>query len=148
MSVSFSCCETLYMSIVNQEVFVIKQAVHTDNAPRPGGAYSQGIVLNGLLFTAGVGPIDPASGKVVGDTIEEQTHQVMKNLGAILNAAGLTFADVVKSTVHLQDLARDFAGFNQTYQPYFSEPYPVRTTVGSDLNKILVEIDFVAGRAQ
>ena len=86
---------------------VIKQVVRTDNAPRPGGAYSQGIILNGLLFTAGVGPIDPESGKVVGDTIEAQTHQVMKNLGAILSSAGFSFSDVVKATVHLQDLAHD-----------------------------------------
>jgi 2-iminobutanoate/2-iminopropanoate deaminase len=104
--------------------------------------------LNGLLFTAGMGPIDPVSGKVVGETVEEQTHQVMKNLSAVLSSAGLSFSDVVKATVHLQDLARDFAGFNQTYQQYFSDPFPVRTTVGSDLNKILVEIDFVAGQAQ
>jgi 2-iminobutanoate/2-iminopropanoate deaminase len=133
--------------VIERQVLVIKQVVRTDNAPRPGGAYSQGIILNGLLFTAGVGPVDPASGRIVGASIEEQTHQVMKNLGAILNAAGLTYADVVKSTVHLQDLARDFAGFNETYQQYFSEPFPVRTTVGSDLKDILVEIDFIAGKA-
>lgn len=133
---------------MSQGGVVIKQVVRTDNAPRPAGAYSQGIILNGLLFTAGMGPIDPASGKVVGETVEEQTHQVMKNLSAVLSSAGLSFSDVVKATVHLQDLARDFAGFNQTYQQYFSDPFPVRTTVGSDLNKILVEIDFVAGQAQ
>jgi len=104
--------------------------------------------LNGWLFTAGVGPVDPGSGKVVGVTIEEQTHQVMKNLGAILSSAGFAYSDVVKATVHLQDLEHDFAGFNQAYRHYFSDSLPVRTTVGSSLNKILVEIDFIAGHAQ
>jgi len=97
-------------ALLERQVVVIKQVVRSDNALRPAGAYSQGIILNGLLFTAGVGPIDPASGQVVGATIEEQTHQVMKNLGAILSSAGFSFSDAVKATVHLQDLARDFAG--------------------------------------
>jgi 2-iminobutanoate/2-iminopropanoate deaminase len=72
----------------------------------------------------------------------------MKNLGAVLQEAGLDYTDVIKATVHLQELTRDFTGFNQTYQQYFNGQFPVRTTVGSDLNKILVEIDFVAGREQ
>ncbi len=92
-----------------------------------------------------MGPIDPASGQLVGSTIEEQTHQVMKNLGAVLQEAGLDYSDVVKATVHLQNLERDFAGFNQAYQQYFKGDLPVRTTVGSTLKNILVEIDFIAG---
>jgi 2-iminobutanoate/2-iminopropanoate deaminase len=102
--------------------------------------------LNGLLFTAGMGPVDPETNKIVGTSVEEQTHQVMKNLGAILQEAGLDYSDVVKATVHLQELQRDFSAFNQAYQHYFTGQLPVRTTVGSDLNNILVEIDFVAGR--
>ena len=86
------------------------------------------------------------SGHLVGTTIEEQTHQVMKNLGAILQSAGFDYSDVVKATVHLHDLERDFAGFNQTYQQYFNGNLPVRTTVGSTLKNILVEIDFIAGQ--
>ena len=138
-----------------EEVRTIKTFIQTNKAPQPRGAYSQGILLNGLLFTAGMGPINPETGEVVGTSVEEQTHQVMKNLGAILQEAGLDFSDVVKATVHLQDLKRDFAGFNQAYQHYFknsqdsqdsSGGLPVRTTVGSTLNNILVEIDFVAGR--
>jgi len=127
-------------------LIAIKKFIRTDKAPLPGGAYSQGIVLNGLLFTAGVGPTDPVSGHLVGTTIEEQTHQVMKNLGAILQSAGFDYSDVVKATVHLHDLERDFAGFNQTYQQYFNGNLPVRTTVGSTLKNILVEIDFIAGQ--
>lgn len=119
------------------------QEVRTDDAPRPAGAYSQGIVANGFLYTAGFGPQDPSTGKVP-ETIEEQTAQVMRNVQAVLGVHGLTFADVVKATVHLQNLHRDFPGFNATYESFVQRPYPVRTTVGSDLADILVEIDVVA----
>ena len=117
-------------------------------APQPGGAYSQGIAANGFLHTAGFGPIDPVSRAVVGDTIEEQTAQTLRNIGAVLREAGLDFSDVVKTTVHLHDLGRDFAGFDATYRLSFSEPFPVRTTVGSTLAGILVEIDVVAALRQ
>ena len=120
------------------------QAVRTEKAPKPAGPYSQAIVAGPLIFTAGVGPIDPISGQVVGETVEEQTRHVLKSLEAILSEAGATFRDVVKTTVHLQNLSRDFAGFNRAYGEFFAEPYPVRTTVGSTLNGILVEIDMVA----
>lgn len=121
-----------------------KQEVRTDAAVAPSGAYSQGIIANGFLYTAGVGPLDANTKEIVGTTIEEQTEKVLANLAEILKAAGLDFSDVVKSTVHLQDSPRDFAGFNATYQKHFQPPYPVRTTVGSVLAGILVEIDFVA----
>jgi reactive intermediate/imine deaminase len=120
-----------------------RQEVRTEDAPRPAGAYSQGIVANGFLHTAGFGPQDPSTG-AVADTIEEQTAQVIRNVEAVLAAQGLTLADVVKATVHLQHLHRDFAGFNATYESLMPKPYPVRTTVGSDLANILVEIDVVA----
>jgi reactive intermediate/imine deaminase len=120
-----------------------KQAVRTEDAPRPAGAYSQGVVAGGLLFTAGFGPQDPSTG-VVPDTVAEQTAQVLRNVRAVLAARGLTTDDVVKVTVHLQDLRRDFAAYDAVYREFFTEPYPVRTTVGSDLMNILVEIDVVA----
>lgn len=120
------------------------EAVRTDKAPTPGGVYSQAIRAGGFLYTAGVGPVDPATRAVVGTTIEEQTRQVLTNLVAILEAAGVSAQNVVKATVHLQDLKRDFAGMNRVYGEFFSEPYPVRTTVGSNLMNILVEIDLVA----
>jgi 2-iminobutanoate/2-iminopropanoate deaminase len=121
-----------------------REGISTDKAPKPAGAYSQGIVANGFLYTAGLGPIDPATGEKVGDTIEEQTTAVMKGLAAILAERGLDFSDVVKSTVHMENPKRDFAAFNKTYQSFLTEPYPVRTTVGSELANILVEIDVVA----
>ena len=121
----------------------MKQQIRTDGAPRPAGPYSQALVVGDFVYTAGFGPIDPATGKVVGDDVAEQTRQVMANLGAVLSAAGVGFDDVVKATVHLEDPHRDFAAFNEVYQEYFTEPYPVRTTVGSTLHGFLVEIDFV-----
>ena len=114
-----------------------------DGAPAPGGSYSHGVIANGFLYTCGMGPIDPATGKVVEGDITVQTRQVLKNLEAILKTKGATFAQVVKVTTHLQELHRDFAGYDQAYREFFSAPFPVRTTVGSDLINILVEIDFV-----
>ena len=114
-----------------------------DGAPAPGGSYSHGVIANGFLYTCGMGPIDPATGKVVEGDITVQTRQVLKNLEAILKTKGATFAQVVKVTTHLQELHRDFAGYDQAYREFLSVPFPVRTTVGSDLMNILVEIDFV-----
>ncbi|GAB3887512.1 Rid family detoxifying hydrolase [Microbispora bryophytorum] len=121
-----------------------KQEIRTTAGAPPIGAYSQGLVVGDFLHTSGMGPLDPETGEVVGDDVAAQTHRTMRNLGAVLEARGLTFDDVVKATVHLQNLKEDFAAFNEVYQSYFTRPYPVRTTVGSDLMDILVEIDFVA----
>ncbi len=121
-----------------------KKAVRTDSAPAPGGTYSQAVVAGDYVYTAGAGPADPVTGKIVGDDVATQTRQVLTNLAAVLSAAGVGFDDVVKATVHLQELHRDFAAFDEVYREFFTEPYPVRTTVGSDLNNILVEIDLVA----
>jgi enamine deaminase RidA (YjgF/YER057c/UK114 family) len=90
-----------------------------------------------------MGPANPATNKVEAVGIEDQTRQVLKNLQAILAEKGATLDQVVKVTTHLQDVARDFAAYNEVYQEFFTAPFPVRTTVGSDLAKILVEIDFV-----
>ena len=120
-----------------------KTAIRTTNAPQPAGPYSQGIVANGFLYTAGFGPQDPANGGVVPDGVAEQTRQVLRNVSAVLAEHGLTLNDCVKTTVHLADLA-DFAEFNEASKEFFAEPFPVRTTVGSQLANILVEIDVVA----
>lgn len=121
-----------------------RQEVGTSDAPAPGGGYSQAIVANGFFYTAGTGPHDPTTGEVVGDTITEQTRQVLRNLRALLAARGLDFSDVVKVTTHLADLTRDYEAYNAVYQQMFPQPYPVRTTVGSTLDRKLVEIDLVA----
>ncbi|NUR92210.1 MAG: RidA family protein [Nonomuraea sp.] len=125
----------------------MKKELRTTEGAAPIGAYSQGLVVGEFVYTSGVGPLDPKTGEVVGDDVAAQTHQVMRNLGAILAAHGLGFDDVVKSTVHLENLKEDFAAYNEVYKSYFTQPYPVRTTVGSDLMNILVEIDFVAHKS-
>ena len=115
----------------------------SEKAPNPGGAYSHGVVAHGFLYTCGMGPADPVTNKVEVEGIEEQTRQVLRNLQAILAEKGATLDQVVKVTAHLQHVNRDFAAYNKVYQEFFSAPFPVRTTVGSDLANILVEIDFV-----
>lgn len=121
----------------------MEHLIVSDTVPRPAGSYSHGVIVNGLLFTAGMGPFSP-DGKLVGATVSDQTTQVMRNLLGILTAAGRSLSDVVKVTVHLAELERDFADFNATYEKLMPAPYPVRTTVGSRLLGILVEIDVVA----
>lgn len=104
----------------------MKKVISTPNAPAAIGPYSQAIETDGYLFTSGQIPINPATGEVEGATIEEQAEQVMKNIGALLEAAGLTFANVVKTTCFLADLA-DFAAFNAVYAKYFPENAPARS---------------------
>lgn len=120
-----------------------KQQIRTDQAAAPGGAYSQGIRAGDFVYVSGQGPIDPTTGTVVGETIEEQTERTLENVKSILEAGGASMADVVKSTVHLSDLAL-FDRYNGVYSSYFPDPKPVRTTVGSQLLGIMVEIDVVA----
>jgi reactive intermediate/imine deaminase len=117
--------------------------IQAKDAPSPAGSYSHGVVANGFLYTCGMGPVDPATGKIVDGGVAEQTRQTLKNLQKILDLKGAKFENVVKVTVHLQDVKRDFKEYNQAYSEFFSAPFPVRTTVGSDLVNILVEIDFV-----
>jgi 2-iminobutanoate/2-iminopropanoate deaminase len=125
----------------------VKQPVRTDKAPAPfqGAPYSQGIVHGDLVFVSGQLGIDPDSGEVVDGGIAAQTEQVMKNLGAILEAGGSSLANVVKATIFLADLG-DFAAMNEVYGRYVGEPYPARATVqiGALPSGALVEIEVVA----
>ena len=104
----------------------MKNVISTPNAPDAIDPYSQAIETDGYLFTSGQIPINPATGEVEGTTIEEQAEQVMKNIGAVLKAAGLDFSHVVKTTCFLADLA-DFAAFNAVYGKYFPEAAPARS---------------------
>lgn len=121
---------------------VTKARITTDLAPQPAGSYSQGIVANGFLYTAGFGPQDPETG-AVAESVGDQTRQVLANVRAVVAEAGATLDDVVKVTTHLEHLHRDFAEYDAAYQEFFDAPFSVRTTVGSDLMNILVEIDVV-----
>lgn len=104
----------------------MKKVISTSNAPAAIGPYSQAIETDGYVFISGQIPINPATGEVEGKTIEEQTEQVMHNIGALLEASGLTFANVVKTTCFLADL-NDFAAFNAVYAKYFPNEAPARS---------------------
>ena len=120
-----------------------KQQITTTSGATPMGAYSQGLRAGDFIFVSGQGPLDPETGKIIGDTIEEQTARTLENIKAILEAGGARMADVVKVTAHLTDLS-NFAAYNKVYATYFPDPKPVRTTVGSQLLGMLVEIDAIA----
>ncbi len=119
--------------------------VATDAAPAAIGPYSQGVVAGGFFFSAGQIPLDPATGELVAGGIAEQTERVMQSLGAVLEAAGSSFGQIVKTTCFLADL-NDFAGFNAVYGRYFGDNPPGRSTVQvAKLPKgALVEVECVA----
>ena len=118
--------------------------IYTDKAPAAIGPYSQGYISNGFFFTSGQVPLDPATGTVVGEDISAQTEQVMKNLGALLEAAGTSFTNVVKTTCFLADMG-DFATFNEIYGRYFTEK-PARSCVAVKTlpKNVLVEVELIA----
>lgn len=105
-----------------------KKQIAAAAAPAALGPYSQGIVAGGFFFASGQVPIDPATGELAGQTVEAQARQVFANLGQVLAAAGCGFADVLKTTVFLTDLA-NFAEVNSIYAEYFVEPFPARSCV-------------------
>jgi len=123
----------------------LKEAVHTDNAPKAIGPYSQAIKANGLLFASGQIPLDPATMQIIEGGIREQTERVLNNLSAVLEAAGSSLDRVVKTTVFLADL-EDFASMNETYGKFFGGVPPARSTVEvSRLPRdVRVEIDVIA----
>ncbi|MBN2162481.1 MAG: RidA family protein [Pontiellaceae bacterium] len=124
----------------------MKRIINTNDAPAPIGPYNQAVKSGHLIFTAGQIPVDPKSGTMVDGGIREQTIQVLENLKAVLESAGSTLADVIKTTVYLSNL-EDFQEFNQVYAEYFGgESAPARSTVGvAALPKgALVEIELVA----
>jgi len=106
----------------------VKQAIVSPKAPNPAGAYSPALRTGQFLFLSGQIPIDPATGQLVTGNVSTQTRRVMDNLGALLEAAGLSFKHVVRTTVFLADM-NDFAEFNEVYAACFSEPRPARATV-------------------
>ncbi|MES2744713.1 MAG: RidA family protein [Bdellovibrionota bacterium] len=120
-------------------------AIATPDAPAAIGPYSQAIVHNGIVYCSGQIPLDPESGEMKAQTIEEQTHQVMKNLSAVLEAAGSGLSGVIRTTIYLQNL-ENFAKVNEVYASYLSKPFPARATV--EVSKLprssLVEIDAIA----
>ncbi|MGH1366041.1 MAG: RidA family protein [Calditrichia bacterium] len=122
-----------------------KTIVKTNDAPDPVGPYNQAVCAGGMVYTAGQIAIDPSTNQLLDGSVEEQAHQVMKNLGAVLAAAGSSFDNVVKTTIFLKSMD-DFAAVNAVYGTFFAENAPARSTVEvSRLPKdVLVEIDCIA----
>ena len=125
----------------------MRKVIKTDKAPAVIGPYSQAIEANGLIFISGQIPIDPSTGKIVEGGIKEQTHQVMKNIGAILNTAGCTYSNVVKSTCLLANMD-DFKDMNDVYSQYYTENPPARAAYGVVKLPLgsLIEIETIAIR--
>ena len=119
--------------------------VHTDDAPRAIGPYSQAIKAGGLLFASGQIPLVPSTGELLRGDIQEQTHQVLRNLAAVLEASGASLSTVVKTTVFLADMG-EFAAMNEVYAEHFGNHRPARSTVqaGALPRNVSVEIDAIA----
>lgn len=124
---------------------MMKQVVKTDKAPAPIGPYNQAIIVDNTVYVSGQIAIHPESGQLVIEDIVAETHQVMQNIKAILDAAGITFNDVVKTTIFLSDMNL-FATVNEVYGVYFSENFPARETIAvKGLPKnVHVEISVIA----
>lgn len=123
----------------------MKHSFSSDNAPKAIGPYSQAVRVGDLLFLSGQVPLDPATSQMIEGDISIQTRRVMDNLGAVLKSAGLSFAQVARTTIFLTDM-NDFAKVNEVYGSYFTEPFPARATVQvARLPKdARVEIDAIA----
>ncbi len=121
------------------------EEISTDDAPPSIGPFSQGVRDGNRIYVSGQGPVDPDSGDIVGDSIEEQTARTLENVSAVLEATGRSLDDVVKATVFVQDMA-DYDAINEVYAEYVSSPYPARSAVEvADLPiDIGVEIEVVA----
>lgn len=123
---------------------MMKEVIFSDDAPKPVGPYSPALRVGDFIFVSGQGAIDPKTGKLVGETIEEQTRRTIENIKALLETAGSSLDDCVKVTVHLSDINL-FSRFNAVYAEYFADPKPTRTTVQSTLLPgMLIEIDVIA----
>ncbi len=126
-----------------------KRVIKTLNAPQPIGTYSQGIGADGFLFVSGQGAMDPKTGQLTATDIESQTRQVLSNVKGIVEASGLSLADLVKVTIYLKDM-NDFKKMNEIYKSFFSEDPPARTTIQAELPLpgMRIEIDVIAHRPQ
>jgi 2-iminobutanoate/2-iminopropanoate deaminase len=123
---------------------MLRQTIQPEGLAAPKPPYSPVVVSGDLVFTAGQAPFDE-QGTLVSEDIREQTHQVLRNLGKCLRAAGCDYADVLKVNAYLADLS-DFGVYNEVYREYFDEPYPARTSVQAGLVGFKIEIEAVARR--
>lgn len=125
----------------------MKKIISTKKAPGTVGPYSQAVEVNGTLYISGQVPIDPETGKLCGDSITEQTEQVLKNIRFIVNAAGYSMKEIVKTTCMLQDI-KDFAEMNKAYEKFFPENPPARAAyeVAALPLSVKIEIEAIAAR--
>lgn len=125
----------------------MKRIINTEKAPKAVGPYSQAVEVNGFVFISGQVPVDSSTGKIVGENVEAQTEQVLKNIGAILEKAGLTYDNVVKTTCLLTDMD-NFVPMNQVYAKYFTKEMPARAAYGVVKLPlgVMVEIEAIAAR--
>lgn len=121
----------------------MRKAIRTSDGPRPMGVYSQAIVSDGFVFVSGQGPINPETNEMELGDIRSETRRVLRNITAILEAAGSSLRDVVRIGVFLTDIT-DFAAMNEVFREFFPEDPPARTTVGVHLPRMRVEIDCIA----
>ena len=123
------------------------KVINTNKAPKAIGPYSQAIEANGLVITSGQLPIDPATGEFAPGGIKEQTRQSLTNAKAILEAAGISMANVMKTTVFLSDM-NNFAAMNEVYAEFFSEPFPARSAIAVKTlpKNALVEVECIAAK--
>lgn len=123
------------------------KSLHTNNAPAAIGPYSQAIEVNGFVFASGQIPIDPTTGSIVEGGIKEQTQQALTNASKIMEEAGLTMANVVKTTVFMADM-NDFTAMNEVYATFFKQPYPARSAVAVKTlpKNVLVEVECIAAK--
>ena len=124
-----------------------KKIIHTDHAPKAVGPYSQAVDIGSFVFCSGQIAIDPATNEVLKADLQIQTHQVMKNIQAVLKASDLSFSNIVKTTIFLTDM-NDFSAVNEIYASYLTQPYPARSTVAvlSLPKGVNVEIEVTAAR--
>lgn len=123
------------------------KALHTNNAPAAIGPYSQAIEVNGFVFASGQIPINPATGEIVEGGIKEQTRQALTNASKIMEEAGLSLANIIKTTVFMADM-NDFAAMNEVYATFFKEPFPARSAVAVKTlpKNVLVEVECIAAK--
>jgi 2-iminobutanoate/2-iminopropanoate deaminase len=136
----------IYQTIRNKNNHFMKKIIFTENAPAPIGPYNQAVLTGNTLYTSGQIAIDPATGTLVTATIETETQQVMQNMKAVLEAAGMTFENVVKTTIFITDM-NDFGAINTVYGSYFNEKTaPARETVqvAALPKNVNVEISMIA----
>jgi 2-iminobutanoate/2-iminopropanoate deaminase len=125
----------------------MRRAIRTKKAPAPAASYEQGILVGDMIFVSGQVANDPATGKITAATLGDQVTQALRNIEAILRAAGADRRDVVRCGVFLADLT-DFAAMNRAYTDFFAGSLPARTTVQAGLGTLRVEIDAIAVRSQ